>query len=66
MVGAFAVGVATALPGRDPLTDGFGVILFALLGPVASVLAFAAALARRRRGRGSGGTDAVQASSRFR
>ncbi|MFN6953291.1 MAG: DUF1538 domain-containing protein [Acetobacteraceae bacterium] len=50
MVAAFAVGVATAIPGRDPLTDGFGVILFALLGPVASVLAFTAALARRPRG----------------
>jgi hypothetical protein len=48
MVAAFAVGVATAIPGRDPLTDGFGVVLFALLGPVTSVLAFAAVLARRQ------------------
>lgn len=59
MVAAFAVGVATAIPGRDPLTDGFGVILFALLSPVASVLAFAAAQARLQQGRGRGGIDAV-------
>lgn len=49
MVAAFGVGVATAMPGRDPLSDGFGVVLFALLGPVASVLAFTAVLARRPR-----------------
>jgi len=64
MVAAFAVGVATAIPGRDPLTDGFGVILFALLAPVASVLAFAALLGWRRQGPGPGGTDAVQAAAR--
>lgn len=50
MVAAFTVGVATAIPGRDPLTDGFGVILFALLAPVASVLAFAVMLERGKRG----------------
>ncbi|MCB4825337.1 DUF1538 domain-containing protein [Roseicella aerolata] len=64
MVAAFAVGVATVIPGRDPLTDGFGVILFALLSPVASVLAYAAALERGPRDRGPGGTDAVQATTR--
>ncbi|MCU0983936.1 MAG: DUF1538 domain-containing protein [Acetobacteraceae bacterium] len=64
MVAAFAVGVATAIPGRDPLTDGFGVILFALLSPIASVLAFAAAVERGGRGTGPGGTDAVQAATR--
>jgi hypothetical protein len=64
MVAAFAVGVATAIPGRDPLTDGFGVILFALLSPVASVLAFAVVLERGKQGPGPGGTDAVQAATR--
>jgi hypothetical protein len=59
MVAAFAVGVATAIPGRDPLTDGFGIILFALLVPVASVLAYTAALARGQRGHGPGGRDGV-------
>jgi hypothetical protein len=59
MVAAFAVGVATAIPGRDPLTDGFGVILFALLSPVASVLAFSAVQARLQRGQNRGGIDAV-------
>lgn len=64
MVAAFAVGVATAIPGRDPLTDGFGVILFALLCPVASVLAFAAASRQGKQGHGPGGSDAVQAVDR--
>lgn len=64
VVAAFSVGIATALPGRDPLTDGFGVILFALLAPVASVLALAAVLERGRQGPGPGGPDAVQASAR--
>lgn len=60
MVAAFAVGVAKAVPGRTPLTDGFGVILFALLLPVASVLAYAAIQAGPRRDRDSGGgTHAV-------
>ncbi|GGG40398.1 membrane protein [Caldovatus sediminis] len=61
LVAAFAVGVAHALPGRDPLTDGFGVILFALLSPVASVLGYAALLAggTRRSGGRAGGGDAV-------
>lgn len=63
MVAAFAVGVATAVPGRDPLTDGFGVILFALLSPVASVLTYAVALDRGGQGHGPGGPDAVQASA---
>ena len=64
MVAAFAVGTAAAIPGRDPLTDGFGVILFALLCPVVSVLAYAVALDRGGRGHGPGGTDAVQAAAR--
>jgi hypothetical protein len=59
MVAVFTVGVAAAIPGRDPLTDGFGVILFALLSPVASVLAYAALLSRTPRSRGTGGPHAV-------
>lgn len=55
MVAAFAVGIATAIPGRDPLTDGFGVILFALLCPVASVLTYALALDGRAARRNTGG-----------
>lgn len=49
IVAAFALGVADAVPGRDALADGFGVILFALLCPIASVLAYAGVL--RWRGR---------------
>ncbi len=44
IVAAFAVGVADAMPGRDALADGFGVILFALLCPIATVLAYAGLL----------------------
>ena len=41
MIAAFGLAVAETIPGRDPLTDGFGLILFALLVPIVSVLALA-------------------------
>lgn len=61
VIAAFAFGVARAVPGRDPLTEGFGLILFALLGPAAAVLAFASVRSRLRPGRGAGERDAIQA-----
>lgn len=57
---AIGVGTAAAIPGRDPLTDGFGLILFPLMLAVASVLAFAVWQARG--GGNAGGDDAVQAA----
>jgi hypothetical protein len=42
LVAALGVGTARAIPGRDPLTDGFGIVLFALMLPTACVLALAA------------------------
>jgi hypothetical protein len=61
VIAAFAVGVARAVPGRDPLTDGFGLILFALLGPAAAVLTFASIRARLGKGADAGERHAVQA-----
>ena len=48
MISAFGVTLAATLPGRDPLTDGFGLILLALLVPVASLLVFAQVHVARR------------------
>lgn len=35
---ALAVGIATGIPGRDPLLDGFGLISLVALAPILSVL----------------------------
>lgn len=40
LVAAFGITMATILPGSDPIQDGFGVIFFALLTPVLSLLIF--------------------------
>ncbi len=41
LVTALGLGLAQAVPGRNPLLDGFGLIAFASLFPVISVLAYA-------------------------
>jgi hypothetical protein len=60
VVAALGLGLASTIPGRSPLTDGFGMIAIACLCPIMSVLAYASAadrLARWRAGprRGGGG-----------
>jgi hypothetical protein len=40
LIAAFGSSVARTLPGRDPVLDGFGLIFFALLTPVLSLLMF--------------------------
>jgi hypothetical protein len=52
VVAALGLGLASAIPGRYPLIDGFGLIAFACLFPIMSVLAYGALAARfgRRRG----------------
>jgi hypothetical protein len=53
IIAAFGASLARHLPGRDPLTDGFGLVLLALLTPVACLLLFAQVrlvLDRRRNG----------------
>ena len=41
VVTALGLGLAAAIPGRNPLIDGFGLIAFACLFPIMSVLAYA-------------------------
>jgi hypothetical protein len=51
VVAALGLGLAAAIPGRSPLIDGFGLIAFACLFPIMSVLGYASiaqALRRRR------------------
>jgi hypothetical protein len=51
LVTALGLGLASAIPGRSPLIDGFGLIAFASLFPIITVMAYAqcgAWLARRR------------------
>ena len=51
LVAALGLGLAANVPGRSPLIDGFGLIAFASLFPIMSVLAYAqtSAWLKRRR-----------------
>ncbi|UCH73867.1 MAG: DUF1538 domain-containing protein [Rhodospirillales bacterium] len=54
LVAALGLGLASTIPGRSPVIDGFGLIAFASLFPMISVLGYAdlsAWRARRRRAR---------------
>lgn len=54
IVVALGLGLATSIPGRSPLIDGFGMIAFAVLFPIISVMSYAqiAAWLDRRRNKG--------------
>ncbi len=41
LVAALGLGLAETVPGRNPLIDGFGLIAFASLFPIISVMAYA-------------------------
>jgi hypothetical protein len=41
LITALGLGLAEAIPGRSPLLDGFGLVAFASLFPIISVLAYA-------------------------
>jgi len=41
LVTALGLGLASSIPGRSPLLDGFGLIAFASLFPIMTVLAYA-------------------------
>lgn len=41
LVAALGLGLAQSIPGRDPILDGFGLIAFASLFPIITVLAYA-------------------------
>jgi len=53
LVTALGLGIASSVPGRSPVLDGFGLIAFASLFPIISVLGYAqiAQLVARRKGR---------------
>ena len=40
LIAALGLGLAEAVPGRSPLLDGFGLVAFAALFPIISVLAY--------------------------
>ena len=50
LVAALGLGLASTIPGRSPLVDGFGLIAFASLFPIITVLLHAHLAARRSRG----------------
>ena len=49
LVAALGLGLAESVPGRNPLIDGFGLIAFASLFPIMSVMAYAQLAAWRER-----------------
>jgi hypothetical protein len=55
LVAALGLGLSETVPGRNPLIDGFGLIAFASLFPILSVMAYAqlselrSTLARKRK-----------------
>ncbi|MDJ0622367.1 MAG: DUF1538 domain-containing protein [Desulfocapsaceae bacterium] len=51
IVAALGLGLSEAVPGRDPALDGFGLIAFASLFPIISVMAYAQQAAWRSRRR---------------
>jgi len=60
VVTALGLGLASTIPGRSPLLDGFGLIAFASLFPIMAVLAYAnlaAWLQRRRHVRDQNGQE---------
>ena len=56
LVAALGLGLASNVPGRSPLLDGFGLIAFASLFPIMTVLAYAQIGAWQARRRSSGAT----------
>jgi hypothetical protein len=40
LVAALGLGLASTIPGRSPIIDGFGLIAFASVFPIISVMAY--------------------------
>ncbi len=57
VVAALGLGLASTIPGRSPLIDGFGLIAFASLFPIMAVFAYAMLTAWLRPGNGTGGKE---------
>jgi hypothetical protein len=49
IVAALGLGLASAVPGRSPLLDGFGMIALASIFPIISVIGYAQLAALRQR-----------------
>lgn len=49
IVAALGLGLSSAVPGRNPAIDGFGLIAFASLFPIISVLGYAQFISMKRR-----------------
>ena len=54
VVTALGLGLASTIPGRSPLIDGFGLIAFASLFPIMSVMGYAMLTTWLKRGKGLG------------
>ncbi len=63
LVAALGLGLAASVPGRNPVMDGFGLIAFASLFPMITVMAYAQ-LSELRAHKGSGHDDAEGLDSR--
>ncbi|SCA55015.1 conserved membrane hypothetical protein [Candidatus Terasakiella magnetica] len=64
VVAALGLGLASTVPGRSPLLDGFGLIAFASVFPIMSVLAYALiAEAIAKKGKKAEGTDESSSGS---
>jgi hypothetical protein len=61
LVAALGLGLSETVPGRNPLIDGFGLIAFASLFPIMSVMAYAqlSELATKRRAKARGEENAL-------
>ena len=57
VVAALGLGLASTVPGRSPLIDGFGLIAFASVFPIMSVLGYSMAASWWRRRRGAGRSE---------
>ena len=57
VVAALGLGLAATVPGRSPLIDGFGLIAFASVFPIMSVLGYSMAASWWRRRRGAGRSE---------
>jgi len=63
LVAALGLGLAETVPGRNPLMDGFGLIAFASLFPIMSVMAYAQISEYINNRKTSSDTDSEEAKS---
>ena len=64
LVAALGLGLASTIPGRSPILDGFGLIAFASLFPMMTVMAYAQLSEWRARRAAEEATEAEQGSSK--